>query len=263
MSDISSAGIARAAPGYGKACRKDVLRGVDVPVMPGAAGRAPPAPGGQAQDREQAPARRAGLRRRVPAVDDDQVAAVPFALVLKLTAELTPAAVRDGAGEMTVADHVADREVFDRDEIGGTDQVGTGAVQEVPPGAGAAAPAATAHRTPRKEYQVRVLLQGGQRPVGLRVRRGSALQVPAGLAGGQSAVPHDPDAAERAVQHRLLLVVWVGPAPVCRPHPYRIARVIEKSREPRRTGGCLLVPSCMGHRILPWPEGRGILREAR
>ena len=37
MPDASSAGIARGAPGYGTTCRKDVLRGVDVPVMPGAA----------------------------------------------------------------------------------------------------------------------------------------------------------------------------------------------------------------------------------
>ena len=44
MSYVSSAGIARGAPGYGKTCRKDVLGGVDVPVVPGAAGRASPLP---------------------------------------------------------------------------------------------------------------------------------------------------------------------------------------------------------------------------
>ena len=32
MPYLSSAGIAREAPGYGTTCRKDVLRGVDVPV---------------------------------------------------------------------------------------------------------------------------------------------------------------------------------------------------------------------------------------
>ena len=102
-----------------------------------------------------------------------------------------------------------------------------------------------------QERQIRVLLHRGQRPVGLRVRRGLALQVPAGLAGGQGAVPHDPDAAERAVQHRLLRLVGVGPAPVCRSHRYRVARVIEKLREPRRTGGCLFRPRCAGRRIPP------------
>ena len=39
MSDISSAGIAPKIRDYGKTCRKDVLGGVDVPVVPGAAVR--------------------------------------------------------------------------------------------------------------------------------------------------------------------------------------------------------------------------------
>ena len=39
MSDVSSAGIAPGVRDYGKTCRKDVLGGVDVPVVPGAAGR--------------------------------------------------------------------------------------------------------------------------------------------------------------------------------------------------------------------------------
>jgi hypothetical protein len=40
MSDIASAGIAGGTPGYGTTCRKDVLGRVEVPVVPGAAGRA-------------------------------------------------------------------------------------------------------------------------------------------------------------------------------------------------------------------------------
>src|SRR5882724_12041793 len=106
MSDVSSAGIARGTPGYGKTCRKDVLGRVDIPVVPGPAGWARPVPGGQAQLGEPVPARRAGLRAGVPAADHDQLAAVPFALVRKLAAELTPAAVGDDAGEVAVADHV-------------------------------------------------------------------------------------------------------------------------------------------------------------
>ena len=102
MSDVSSAGIARETPGYGKTCRKDVLRGIDVPVMPGAARRARPVPGGQAQLHEQVPARRAGLLRRVPAVDHDQLAAVPFAFVRELATELAPAAVCDRPGQRAV-----------------------------------------------------------------------------------------------------------------------------------------------------------------
>ena len=97
-----------------------------------------------------------------------------------------------------------------------------------------------------QERQLRVLLQGSQRPVGLRVRGARALGLPAVLAGGQGAVPHHPHAAERAVQHGLLRLVGVGPAPVRDSHSYRIARVIEKLREPRRTGGCLSCPGACG-----------------
>jgi hypothetical protein len=63
MSYASSAGIARGAPGYGTTCRQDVLGGVEIPVMSGAAGRACPVPGAQLQLREQVPARRAGVVR--------------------------------------------------------------------------------------------------------------------------------------------------------------------------------------------------------
>ena len=112
-----------------------------------------------------------------------------------------------------------------------------------------------------QERQVRVLLHGGQRPVGRRIRGALALQMPAGTAGGQGAVPHDSDAAERAAQHLLLRRAGVGPAPVRDSHPYRIARVIEKSRKPRRTGGCLVLPRRMGHWIPPRRERRGISRE--
>ena len=115
MSYVSSAGITRDFPGYGKTCRKDVLGGVDVPVVPDAAGRASPLPGRQAQLRKQVPACRAGLGRRVPAVNHDQAAAVPLTLVRKLPAELALAAVGDYPGQMPVADHAADIEIFDHD----------------------------------------------------------------------------------------------------------------------------------------------------
>ena len=55
MSDISSAGR------NGKTYRRDVLRGVDIPVVPGAAGRTVPCPCAEGQLREQVPAFRAGL----------------------------------------------------------------------------------------------------------------------------------------------------------------------------------------------------------
>src|SRR5690349_6373322 len=103
MSDISSAGIARGTPGYGKTCRQDVLGRVDVPVMSGAPGRARLVPGTQRQSGEQLPACRAGLGGRVPAVDHDQFVSGALALVLQLAAELAPAAVGDRAGQPAVA----------------------------------------------------------------------------------------------------------------------------------------------------------------
>ncbi len=134
MSDISSAGITQAYLGYGSTSRKNVLRRIDVPIVPGAAMRACPMPRGQAQSREQVPARRAGLGRWVPAVDHDQLAPRTLALVLELAAELTPAAVGDHAGRPPVANHVLDGEVLDHDHIGRADKPGASAVQEVQTG---------------------------------------------------------------------------------------------------------------------------------
>src|SRR6266496_2522362 len=128
MSYASSAGSHRLTSG------QDVRRGVDVPVVPGAAGRARPLPGAQAQLREQVPARRAGLGRGVPAVDHDQVPAVPLALVRELAAELAPAAVADRAGQVPVADHVLDGEVFDHDDVVLATQAGAGAALSLPAG---------------------------------------------------------------------------------------------------------------------------------
>jgi hypothetical protein len=113
-----------------------------------------------------------------------------------------------------------------------------------------------------QERQLRILLHGGQRPIGLRIRHAFAFQVPQAMAGVQGAVPHDPDTAERTAQHRLLCRIRVRPAPVSRPHPYMIARVIEKHREPRRTGDHLFVPRFAGNWVSPGPEGQGIRREA-
>ena len=125
MPDASSAGSHRLTSG------QDVLRRVEVPVMPGAAGRARPLPRAQAQLREQVPARRAGLGRRVPPVDHDQFPAVPRALVGELAAELAPPAVRDRAGQPPVADHTGHVQVLDHDHVRRADQTGAGAVQEI------------------------------------------------------------------------------------------------------------------------------------
>src|SRR5947207_15295884 len=130
MSYASSAGSHRLTSG------QDVLRGVDVPVMPGAARGARPVPRGQPQFREQGPARRAGLGTRVPAVDHDQAAPGALALAAELAAELAPAAVRDGPCELAVADHVLDGKVLDHDHVVVADQAGAGTMQEITPGGG-------------------------------------------------------------------------------------------------------------------------------
>src|SRR5436190_5382249 len=128
MSYASSAGSHRLTSG------QDVLRGVDVPVMPGAARGTRPVPRGQAKFREQVSARRAGLGTWVPAVDHDQVASGALALAGELAAELAPAAVRDGFCELAVADHVLDDKILDHDHVVVADQAGAGTVQEITPG---------------------------------------------------------------------------------------------------------------------------------
>src|SRR5690606_8432337 len=110
---------------------QDVLGGVNVPVVPDAAGRARPVPSGKAQLGEQVPARRARLARGVPPVDHDQAAAVLRCLVLQLAAELPPTGVEDRARQVPVADHATHVEVFDHDHVVVADQPGCGLVQEV------------------------------------------------------------------------------------------------------------------------------------
>jgi hypothetical protein len=75
--------------------------------------------------------------------------------------------------------------------------------------------------------------------------------LPAGVPGGQGPVPHHPDAAERASQHRLLLLVGVCPAPVRRPHSRSIAHITEKKLQARRW--------CVMHLSRPASWGAGFL----
>ena len=155
---ISSAGS------NGKTCRQDVLRGVDVPVVPGAAGRALPRPGLEREFREQVPARRAGLGRRVPAVDHDHVPPRPGRLVLQHPPESTPPAVGDGLGERMVADHAGDVQVFDHDHVVVADQAGGGAVQEIGAG-GADFPVYAGHLGPGFGLVRGLLLAASQPPL--------------------------------------------------------------------------------------------------
>jgi hypothetical protein len=125
VSDISSAGS------NGKTCRQDVLCGVDVPVVPGAAGRALPRPDLQAELGQDMPACRAHLRAGEPPVDHDHPPPAPGRLVLQHAPEGAPSAVRDRLRQPAVADHVLDREVFHADQVIIADQAGAGLVEEV------------------------------------------------------------------------------------------------------------------------------------
>ncbi|SFR12269.1 hypothetical protein SAMN04488564_103772 [Lentzea waywayandensis] len=130
-SDISSAGIARVASGYGSTSRKDVLRRVEVPVVPGAAVRTRPVPGGKLQLSEPMPTGRARLAGRVPTVDHNQRPTGTGALVLQLSAEFAPSRIGDGSSEAAIADHVPHRQVLDRDHVCRAHKSCGGAVQEV------------------------------------------------------------------------------------------------------------------------------------
>src|SRR5207344_1829160 len=125
---------ASSAGRHGKTCRQYVLCGVDVPIMPGAAVGARRVPRAQAKVFEQVPARRACLGRRVPPLDHDKVTAIPLALVLKLTAQFSPTAVRDRAGQPTAPDHTGYAQVLDDDDVRRADQADADTVQEVPAG---------------------------------------------------------------------------------------------------------------------------------
>jgi hypothetical protein len=213
MSYLSSAGIAQGAPGYGKTCRKNVLRGVDVPVVPGAAGRASPVPGGQAQVREQVPLQGFG---GIGVDGEDHV----------------PASVR-----LAGNDH---RRRVERGYV----CIGPGPHE----------PDGSSHLG-----QPQFASAHGERAPGI-VR---GLPGPAGL---EPRVPGAPgeERLERSVlvTQRLLRLIRVRPAPVSRPHPYRIAHVIDKLREPRRTGNQLFLSHCAGRRPRR-PAGQGFIREVR
>ena len=130
-SDISSTDIAGVAPGYGSTSRKDVLGRVDVPVVPGTASGARPLTCPERQRGEQVPASAARFAGGVPAVDDDHYPAGALCLVLNHGAEFAPAALADGLGESTIANHATHIEVFDGDSVEPAHQLRGGLVQEV------------------------------------------------------------------------------------------------------------------------------------
>src|SRR5215472_4478559 len=115
---------------------QDVLRGVDIPIMPGAAGGARPVARPEAEDGEQVAACRARLGCGIPAVHDgDRTAAAP-GLVLQHGPELRPAGAGNRTREAAVAEHPGHVQVLDCDHVEPAHDAGARLVQEVPPGVG-------------------------------------------------------------------------------------------------------------------------------
>src|SRR5208283_5994090 len=81
-------------------------------------------------------ARRAGLRRWVPAVDSYDRPAVPLGLVFQHRPEPGPARAADQLGQAMVAGHSGHVEILDGDTVETSHEVNAGLVQEVPPGVG-------------------------------------------------------------------------------------------------------------------------------
>jgi len=110
---------------------QNVLSGVDVPVMQGAAVGACPLACPKREVCEQVPALRAEFTARVETVDHNEALAVPTGLVFKECAELTPASVRDGLSQTAALDHVRRCEVFDHDGVELADDLGGQLMMEV------------------------------------------------------------------------------------------------------------------------------------
>jgi ferredoxin len=62
--------------------------------------------------------------------------------------------------------------------------------------------------------------RSGQRGIGCSVGQARALGLMQTAPLGEGAVPHRPNAAEGAVQHRLLSLIWIRPTPARRSHAY-------------------------------------------
>src|SRR5690606_31295267 len=95
-SDVTSAGVLCLRQPGGD---KDVLRGIDVPIMSGTAVGARPMTCPEGQRGEQVPARATGLGAGIPAVDHRDTTASQLGLVFEHGAELAPTAFADRLGQ--------------------------------------------------------------------------------------------------------------------------------------------------------------------
>jgi len=178
MSDTISTGC------HGKPCRQNVLCGVEIPLVRGAASRACPCPGGKLDVAEHAAAGTTGFRAWIPAVDGELrglPAQAGFAPRMAGTF-----GVEVGESPLLRAQHLLQW-----------------------------------HRRHLIQVRVaRVAFEGCQEGVGLRHARRSAFLSPAKASPFQGCVPDLAHAAESAGQGMFLLWRRVCPAPEPRSHPH-------------------------------------------
>lgn len=98
MSDVTSTGR------HGKTCRQNVLSGVDIPVVPGAAVGARPLTRSEGEGGEQMPTGAACLAGRVPAVDHHELAVGLFGLVFQHPPEGSPTCIADRVSDGLLAE---------------------------------------------------------------------------------------------------------------------------------------------------------------
>jgi hypothetical protein len=96
---------------------KDILGGVDVPVMPDAAFRARPLAHVQGQGLKHMATRMTAFGTGIPAVNLDQGSSVPFRFVFQLAHQLAPTHIAYRFGEHVIADQVLDGQRLHADRL--------------------------------------------------------------------------------------------------------------------------------------------------
>jgi hypothetical protein len=161
-----------------------ILGGVHVSVMAGATPLAYPRADRQRQPVGQVTARRAGLARWQPTVDDDQIAPIPGALVLQHPAQLAPGRVADRPGKRVVGGHASHVQVLDHDRLVFADESSRQLVQMIAASVGDAGVDAGNPQTGPATV-VGPLLSAGQDPL----RLGESLEVPEPVAWVRDLLP--------------------------------------------------------------------------
>lgn len=126
VSNASSTGSHRQPGG------QDVLRGMHVPVMPGATRRTDPRSDPHIQLSKLVGAHRTHLRAWVPAVDSHGLAAVATRFVFEHEAESGPTRARNCTSQRAIMHHSNDVEIPDCNHVVLADQADADLVQEIP-----------------------------------------------------------------------------------------------------------------------------------